>query len=76
MDLHFGCNVMIFKNDKSDMEQILEFFTAMSAPLNDPRWQVWKSFYLSASIEMDVSFNIKQNKFADTISQIINIDAD
>lgn len=74
MDVHFGCNIMTFQNDKSDMEQLLEFFTAMTASTNDPRWKVWKSFYISATVDLDVTFNLKSSNFFDSIKQWVDID--
>lgn len=56
-DLHFGCNIMAFENDKNDMQQLMEFFTALRTPIDDPKWKSFKSFFISTKTEATVTFN-------------------
>jgi hypothetical protein len=53
------------------MEQLVEFFTSLATPADDPRWKVWKSFYVSGTLDAEVSFNLDQINIMKIMEQYI-----
>ena len=71
MDLHFGCGVYRFKGTGAAdealknwqtmgaagvMQAATEFFTMVSSERDDPRWEEYRSFYMTLSGTMNFDF--------------------
>jgi len=58
MDLHFGCGLVVYEGSvaKSEFEQLMGLFKSLNTDENDPNWKPHRSFFLSASAQVDFEF--------------------
>ena len=47
---------MVFEEEKTPMEEMVEFMSSLATDLNDPKWKLHNSFFMSANIKSDLIF--------------------
>lgn len=70
-ELHFGCSLMVFEEVKTPMEEMVEFMTALATDLNDPKWTLHNSFFMSANIKTDLIFKKNNEMPANPLAKLL-----
>ena len=57
LDLHVGCALYVYDDGhKEHLNQVLEFFQAVSTDFDDPAWKLSRSFFISMKAVADFTF--------------------
>ena len=56
------------------MEQLFDLFTQMNSDLTDPRWKVFRSFFTSAKVDIQLDLGEHTKKLRHWLDHAIDID--
>ena len=75
-NLKFGCAVYVYKGEsRSDpMAALLDLFQQMNTDVNDNDWELFRSFFVSTSVEVQFEFGAHVKKMKHPGDHIIQID--
>ena len=80
MDIHFGCGLYRFKSSGGNlqgaqamMEAATEFFSMITTEASDPRWEEYRSFYMTLSGTMNFDFTNSYKEPVNPFKGLIDI---
>ena len=75
-DMRFGCAIYVFDEEarKGELESLFDLFSSLNTDIDDPKWSVYRSFFASAKLDIQLELGEHVKKFKHVGDHLIEFD--